>query len=305
MNKGIPGSYKQRKYFSSIRGYTLALLNAFNNIKYWVPTDGTEEDETQKEYTVPISFGNYDKSIMLNDLSEKDITQGNFNFLPRLVLSFEGVSKAPDRQTNKFNKYSKKVTGEDGHVSMDFSWNSVSYDFHFTLLLQTRGLTIASMIMEETLVKFNPTLNLMIKEFPIFKNRTETQILISDPAFEIMSEFAEEEVNVVNVTMDITVRGNIYSNIEMQGPIKVVKMFNNVWALADIESANLASYYRFDVNPKTHKVIFETSRIFDATALNTPTVETPDEQELIEKRPDYYPPQHTQEVKDGEYVRRK
>ena len=67
MNKGIPGSYKQRKYFSSIRGYTLALLNAFNNVKYWVET---EEDETQKEFTVPISFGNYDKSIMLNDLDE-------------------------------------------------------------------------------------------------------------------------------------------------------------------------------------------------------------------------------------------
>ena len=90
------GKYSQVRYFNSTRNYTLALLNAFNGIKYWVD----DPEILQKAFTVPISFGNYEKSIALRDLSEKDLTNLNYNFLPRLVLSFDGMSRAVERQSN-------------------------------------------------------------------------------------------------------------------------------------------------------------------------------------------------------------
>lgn len=282
-NEGIPGNYKDKRYFSSIRNYTLALLNAFNNVKYWVED---EPNNNQKEFTVPISFGNYEKSIVLQDLSEDDITAVNFNFLPRLVLSFEGMTKNPDRQTNKFQKLSQRVLVED-KLKANVSYNSVAYDFHFTLLLQARGLTIASQITEEILVMFNPSLNLLIEEFPLFDNRTETQILIADPAFEIMDEFAEEDVNIINVTFDITVRGNIYSPIGIEGPIEVVKMFTHLWDEKEAINSKLASYYRFDIDTQTGKVSKETLRAFDGTTKTSQVVESIHEQDVIDERKDY------------------
>ena len=290
MSNYTEGLYKERKYFSTTRTYTLALLNAFNGINYWVEK---ENDEVQKEFVIPISFGNYEKAIALQDLDTDTIKKGNFNFLPRLVLSFEGMSKAPERQTNKFQKLSKKICHPDTNKpSLDVSYNSLSYDYHFTLLLQARGLTIASQVTEEILSKFNPSLNLEIKEFPIFTEPTETQILISDPAFEIITDFETTDINIIQVTFDINVRGNIYSPIELSGPIEVVKLFTHIWDEVDYKDSKLADYYRFDINPDTNKPEKETVRIFNATKKTAEIVETLNEQELIDKRDDYNPHQY-------------
>lgn len=297
MSTYVETEAKDRKYFSSIRNYTLALLNSFNNVKFWVE----QETEGEREYTIPISFGNYEKAQTLQDLDETQIKSGNYNYLPRLVLSFEGMSKAPERQTNKFQKLMKKIYDpETGRPTLDVSYNSLAYDFHFTLLAQTRGLTIASQVVEEVLIKFNPSLNLMIKEFPIFEDLTETQIKISDPAFEILDEFAEEEVNIMTVTFDITLRGNIYSPIEIKGPIETVKMFTHIWDEKDHEDSKLASYYRFDVSPDTHKVYRETARSFDGTLVNDEIVEEP-EHVVIERRSDYHKYQSIHEMPENEY----
>lgn len=291
----IDTNAKDRRYFSSTRKYTLALLNAFNNVKYWVEADNSE---FEREYIIPIEFGNYEKANSLEDINY-NTDKANYNFLPRLVLSFEGMTKNTERQTNKFKKISKKVYDpENNKVSMDVAYNSVSYDFHYTLLLQTRGLTIATQVIEEILVKFNPTLNLNIHEFPLFQEKTETQILISDPAFEIQSEQAPEDINLVQVTMDLTIRGNVYGPIEMTGPIETIKMFTHVWDEVEKEESKLASYYKFDVSKDTGKIFRQTERHFDGTLKNDQVVEE-QEETVIEERPDYSPSEIFQEYDIG------
>ncbi len=253
--------YKERKYFSITRKYTLALLNAFNGVNFWVEGDNTE----QKQFTIPISFGNYEKALVLNDIPTSTIKKGNFDFLPRLVLSYEGLEKAPQRQTNKFQKLSKKMyDSNSSEVQIDASYNSISYDYRFKLLLQARGLTISSQVTEEILSMFNPSLNLEIRECPLFDEPTETQILISDPDFSIIDEFENEQTNIIQVSFDITVRGNIYSPIELSGLIQTVKMFTYIWDDYDYQDAKLASYYRFDV-ADTGKVYKQTQRVFNGT----------------------------------------
>lgn len=299
MNEHVEVTAKDRKYFSSTRNYTLALLNSFNNIKYWVEQEDIDPNK-QKEFIIPISFGSYEKSSALQDIDESTITGGNFNYLPRLVLGFEGMTKAPDRQTNKFQKLTKKVYDPDSlKVSLDVSYNSVAYDFHFSLLLQSRGFTINSQVVEEILVRFNPSLNLLIKEFPIFEASTETQILIGDPAFEILDEFAEEDVNIVQTTFDITVRGNIYSQIELKGAIETVKLFTHVWDEQNYKDSKLSKYYKFDVSENTREVYKSTERTFDGTIPNDEIVEST-EDIVIAERPDYVPSQ-TIETFDEEY----
>jgi hypothetical protein len=154
-----------RNYFNSTKNYTLSLLNAFNNIYYY-----TYNQETQQDYgyKIPITFGNYEKSIILEDVDNEQLKTGNINILPRLVLTFNGMTRVTERSSQKFQRFKKKVylenpegDGKDKLV-LDTSFNSIPYDFEFTLLLQARGLSMGTQITEQILSYFNPTLSLKI-----------------------------------------------------------------------------------------------------------------------------------------------
>jgi hypothetical protein len=293
------GSFQalDRKYFNSTMNYTLSLLSAFDHLYYYVQETKPNGDYYQdKAYKVPITFGNYEKSIVLEDVNESSITTGNLNIIPRMVLSFNSITKNTQRQTQKYQKFSRTLHHpDDNSIVMDMSYNSLSYDFEYTLLLQARGLTMATQLTEQILTKFNPSMNLNIKEFPLFNDFTQTQILIQDPEFEITEEFEETQVNIVNVSFNITIRGNIYSDIGYQGPIKTVHMFSHVWDEFSYNQSKLSSYYKFDVDQgvdsKTkHQITKETLRQYDGTVPYTDDVRLP-VQEMEEKRPDFNPPE--------------
>jgi len=286
--KETTGEYENILYFNSTKNYTLALLDAFNSVPFFVETDDVKK---QRHFNVPITFGNYEKSLVIEDLNENEITSLNFNHLPRLVLSFEGITKNAERQTQKYQKFSKLIPGGVSHEKAQFAYNSLSYDFSFKLLLQTRGLTAATQITESILCKFNPSLTLEIEEFPLL-DLTETQIQIGDPEFEILEEFETTDVNIVNVSFEILIRGNIYSPIGLSGNIETIDLYLNVWQEKLIKDAKLASYYRFDV--EKDRIVSYTERHFDATGEGSypgkpePVVQGP-EVDLIKERPDYHP----------------
>jgi len=301
-----------RKYFNSTQNYTLALLNAFDNVPYYVQERDEENNYViDKIYKVPITFGNYEKSIILQDINEQDIRSGNVNFLPRLVLSFDGMTRIPERGTQKFQKFKKRIPlsslykgtaeyskFESGEVIdkliLDMSYNSIPYDFNFTLLLQARGLSSATQITETILSYFNPSYNLKIKEFPLFDDLTSTQLLLTaDPEFEIKDEFEETDVNIINVTFNLTIRGNIYRSIDYRGPIEVVNIFTHIWDDYLTSTAKLATYFKYDIDyglEGTHKPIKETVRTYNGTLPYDDNVLLPEEQ-MEELRPDYSPPE--------------
>ena len=229
-------TYNNILYFNTTRNYTLSILNALNNIKYWVNIDNED-----MEFIVPIKFGNYEKSIIFEDVKEQYMS-GNFNFLPRLVLSFSGMQKAPERITNKYKKFTK-YEGDN----INFTYNSVPYNFNYDLTLQARGLTEAFMIVEQILPLFRPSMPLKIKEFPLFQHLTETQLLISDPEFDINEEFENEDVNIMTVKFELMLKGNLYLPLELTGKIEKVEMYNHLMKNQNIYDSILESKYTFDI----------------------------------------------------------
>jgi hypothetical protein len=236
-------------YFNSIRNYTLAILDAFNNIKQWTKN----EDGSYNETVIPLTFGNYEKSLALEDIDKETYLSGNFNVIPRMVLTFEGMSKVPDRTTNKFQKISKVIDNPEnpGKKSLQFGYNSVPYDFQFNLLIQARGLNQAFQIVEEIMPRFRPTYPISIQEYPIFDEMTLTQLEAQDPEFDILDEFENTDVNIINITIPLNLRSNLYMPLQVSGPIEVVKMFNKLWDKKDYRDSQLASYYKFDIDTNT------------------------------------------------------
>ncbi len=285
-----------RMYFNSTQNYTLAILSAFDNLYYYTQEIRNNEYIYDKAYKVPITFGNYEKSLILENVNEKEMTTGNFNILPRLVLSFDSMVKVPERQTQKYQRFTKKVKHPDSDkIVLDLSYNSVSYDFNFRLLLQARGMTMATQLTEQIISYFNPSMNLNIHEFPLFEE-TQTQILTQDPEFEIIEEFEDTQVNLINVTFNLTLRGNIYSNIGYQAPIEVVSMFFHVWDKVNYQNSKLASYYKYDVDTFDGKIYKETTRKYTGIEPYTDDVRLPEDQ-MKEKRYDFSEPEYINEIK--------
>ena len=285
-----------RKYFNTTMNYTLALLNAFDHLYYYTQVLNNNEYLTDKAHKIPISYGNYEKSIELKDLTESDITSGNFNFVPRLILSFDSLTKAPERQTQKYQRFKKRIIHpENDRYVLDMSYNSIAYDFHYHLLLQARGMTMATQLMEQILKFFNPSMNLTLQEYPIFTELTNTQILLSaDPEFEIIEEFEDTQVNLINITFPLTIRGNIYSDLDYQAPIEVIEMFIHVWDEFNYQQSKMGLYYKLDLD--NHSLPEkERSRYYDGTIPYTDDVKLPLDQ-MQEKRPDFIPPELTNDL---------
>ncbi len=277
------------RYFNSTKNYTLSLLNAFDNVKYYVQEIQENEYIYDKSYKVPITFGNYEKSLMLENVNEKDLTTGNFNFLPRLILSFDSMNRAVDRGTQKFQKFTDYTRTIQDH-QLKMSYNSIPYNFNYTMLLQARGMSMATQITEQILSYFNPSMTLNIKEFPLFEKMTETQILIQDPEFEIIEEFEETQVNLINVTFQLTIRGNIYSKIDYQYPIESVHIFTHIWDEFLIQESKLASYYKYDINQDTRLPEKQTERHYNGTLSYDKTVKYP-YNDMVQERPDFSEPE--------------
>lgn len=226
-------------FFNSTRTYTLSLLTIFSDIKHYVRKD----DGTLGEEVIPIQFGNYEKSIALEDIKSKDT---NWNIVPRMILGFEGMNRAGDRTLNKDHKFSMKVE-KDGSTVLRHSLNSIPYDFQFRLLIQARGMNEAFQIVEQILPKFRPSFPVEVKEFPLFEETTKTQVLIADPSFDIIEEMEEEDINIINISFDITLRGNLYPPINIIAPIEVIKMFYYIIDKNNKDEAKIASKFKWNV----------------------------------------------------------
>jgi len=236
-------------FFNSTRTNTLAILDALNGIKHYV----RKEDGSAGIKTVPISFGNYEKSIAFGDIDKDTLENGNWNFVPRLVLSFNGMTRNDDRTTNKFQKISKKINYQ-GKDLLNYGFNSIPMDFQFTLTLQARGLSEAFQITEQILPMFRPSYNIKIQEYPMFDEMTETQLQIQDPEFDILEEFGPEDTNMINVTFPLNLRANLYMPLQIIAPVETVELFNHLWDTQDVRESQLASYYKWNVCPVDGKI---------------------------------------------------
>ena len=237
-------------FFNSVRNSTLAILNSLNNIQLYSKGSNGELLST----SIPITFGNYEKSIRLEDLDQDQLQNTNFNFLPRLVLSFIGMTKNPERTSKKFEKISKKIIDDNGKVLLNYGFNSVAYDFQYNLVLQARGLNQAFRIVEQILPMFRPSYYIEIQEYPLFDRKTQTQLQISDPTFEILDEFESDDTNIINVSFELNLRSNLYMPLQLTGPIEIVKLLTSLWNDQEEKAVTLASEYNWSVDQDTSKI---------------------------------------------------
>lgn len=224
------------EYFhhQSIKKNTVAILDLFNDIE--VPRFN-EIGERIKTITVPIVFGNRDKLFQMLDQTNINLTTMNVNAYPRMALSFDGLSKASNRDTNKLTKVNKS----SGDKTISFQFNPVAYNFSFTLYIATRTLTDMTVIIEQIAPLFRPTRTLLIKEIDIQDTPSELTLEIGDFSLTLPDTLSSEDIRIVECSLPLTLRGNLYLPIKEANVLTSIKLFLSLEEISQFE--NKASGY--------------------------------------------------------------
>jgi len=224
---------------SSIRKYTLALLETFSGLKVEYQTKDKTGNPIYKYKDIPIKYSTREKLNLLDEVDEKNIISGNYNVLPRTSLALSTITKNNERQSNKFNKIATTDFGE-------FFFNAVSYDFAYDMSIMCRGMNEASMIIEQIASRFRPNYTVLINEIPNQVKPTSVPIQILDIALEA-SDYDEISTNVITINVGLNLKGNFYSPLQQMEKIKNIKMYLNMWYHSIANDYSRAKLYDFDV----------------------------------------------------------
>ena len=218
-------------YHNTIRRYTLALLDFFNNMEVQYLTDG---DQIVTK-SVPIRYKTREKLLSIDKSTEQVLT-GNTNVLPRAELELTGLSPDTDRQASKYlkiNRLRKDTTA-------DYQWNCLSYTFNYKVSVLCRGLNEVSQLIEQVAPKFNPNVAIDIRDAEDEQEPTRVTLQLGGVDFEV-PDYDEKSNNICTVSFDLTLYGYLFQPIKSYSIVKEFKVNLNTPSLNKLEMVHVVN----------------------------------------------------------------
>ena len=207
-------------YHNTIRKYTASLLDSFNDIYI----ERTDVNNNKIYHNVPITFGSKDKAFVFSELDLEQWKAGNYNILPRMSLSLLSIERDTARNTNRIITINKHINGKN----VTFQYNAVAYNLNYQLDIATKSLTELSMVLEQVLPYFNPTLNVNIMELDILDEPTSIKIVLSNVDLDLPDSFAmDADLRIVGSKLSLKLYGNIYLPFSDAATIQQVRLYLN------------------------------------------------------------------------------
>jgi len=250
-------------HHKTISKITMALLDTFNDIEIErVSSDGL----STTHHTVPITFGARDKAFILSEQDSEAMLRGNVNILPRMALTFESMTPNKQRQTNKYTKINKVIDGE----RISFQYNAVAVDFSFTISIATRTMMDMSMIQEQIIPFFNPSYSLFVNELEIQDEPTSIPIMLESADIVLPEEYGEDEIRLIEGSLSILVKGNMYPPIKDAEKVEKVKIY---MGMKPNDEELRSAKYEFDVDELLNKTSHKKEEFFETMGQNNPIID--------------------------------
>ena len=205
-------------HHGTIRKYTAAILDLFNDLE--IQYENSLGDT--KSRPIPIRYSSREKATIFDEYTTEQLLSGNYSILPRASLSLQSMSKVDSRVTNKNTKINQYKTDD----SIEFSFNSVPYEFTFEIIVQCRGMNEAAQIIEQIAPKFNPTVNIDVWDAANLSEPTRIPVRLTDVQFS-SEDYEELSTNIFTVTFSLSIMGNLYPPIKSQERVKQFKSMMN------------------------------------------------------------------------------
>jgi hypothetical protein len=141
----------------SIRKLVVAFGSLFSNVQL----EQTDENNNERIFTVPITYGPKEKFVkrLTEPSSISDKTRIEIS-LPRMSFEFSQFVYDP---TRKFNKTNKITSTSDQYGNISSAYAEVPYNFVINFSIYTRNLEENFQIMEQILPYFSPEFVVSLK----------------------------------------------------------------------------------------------------------------------------------------------
>lgn len=195
-------------YGGQIRKYTAIVGSLFADLYICRESQGKKKDFVK----VPIKYG----PGFLRNRKDKD----NPNIVTGLVLpamSFELISLTPDstRKTAPYIRFRPSHSNPDDLYSEDVTRSALPHDITYNLYIRARNIEDTLQIVEQIISAFNPQVTIKIIDNNALEIDREITIkLEQNYEYSDNYENSQEDERFVEVTMNITVKGYIYKQIE-------------------------------------------------------------------------------------------
>jgi hypothetical protein len=207
-------------HHQTIRKYTASLLDTFNDIYI----QRTDKNNNLIYHNVPVTFGSKDKAFVFSELDLEQWKSGNYNILPRMSLSLLSMTADTARNTNRLHVINKTINGNN----ISFQYNAVAYKLKYQLDIATKSLTELSMVLEQILPYFNPSLNINVMELDILEEPTSIKISLDGVDLDLPEGLAvDAELRIVGARLSLSLYGNIYMPFKDSAVIKLVRLYLN------------------------------------------------------------------------------
>lgn len=187
---------------NTILKYIALVKSAFNNLK--VTHKDTHGHMVSK--SIPMTYGRKEKALIVDNYTDDQMLKGNVHVIPYGYISLDAFSKDDTRMTNKNRMFKAAEAGDK------FSYNSVPYDFVFSIMIRCRGVTEAYQIVEQVAPMFNPTVNLDVWDALYLDVPTRVCMILDGLDVEA-PEYDENSNNIYTVSLSVTLKGWIYQPI--------------------------------------------------------------------------------------------
>lgn len=197
----------QYHFFSTIKKYTKALLDSFNDILV--------ARSNSKYHKVPITFAAKDPSYVLSEAETESLLTGNLNIFPRMSLALETLE--PLNTNRGLNRIDYTKTGKS------FIYNSFGIELNYVVIVEARSMTELTEILEQILPFFTPTLNLRIDELDGLQEPTSIKVELTTVDIDLPIP-ENNDIRVCMGTIRLKLHGNLYPRISEPSLIEHIKI---------------------------------------------------------------------------------
>lgn len=198
---------RQHFYHQTTRSYIVAFASIFDSI--FCTTAGGDLTPVALHYAPKQKF-----LAILDEGMDKDETDVETT-LPRIAFEMTGLNYAPERHTNPMHE----LYNNDPQASR--AYNRIAYDFNFALYVVTREFDDSLEIVEQIAPMFTPDFNISIREkIGELEVPTNLSIVLNSSSFNIDYEGSFESIRRIEWTLNFTLKGYMYPNVERAERIK-------------------------------------------------------------------------------------
>lgn len=203
-------------YHGSIKTYTAVVGTLFNDLSI-VRSDG-------KQIKVPLQYaGQQKQNVRLDARPDEDDIKYKMR-LPRLsyqLVDWErDVERAQNRQYRVVDNTVDRQTSDD----LPAQFTRVPYRFIYEVNLKTKHIDDLFQVVEQVLVAFNPSLEVVVNDNPDLNESSSIVINLTGSSFNDEFAGAFEDPRVLEATFNIEVEGYLYMPTDNASIIKQINL---------------------------------------------------------------------------------